>query len=542
MKKLFNLFITIILMLQVNVFASEDEGVELKLECESLNLIPGEKATCDLSVNTISTVSVNNVSLDIESDKDLLITYNRGEFFDGSLNSGRLVLDSSDLKSGNFKLGTLTIEVVKEASYGKKTFTLKNILFVDSVSMTQYKATNVSKEVSLLSNNNNLKSISIDDKDVENFKSDTLKYDIEVEKETIEIKAEVEEKDIAKVDGLGEKKLVYGKNTFEIKVTSQSGKEKIYVLNINRKDTRSDVNTLKTLKISDIVFTFKSNTLNYKFNVDSEIEKIEIESTLTDEKATYVDKFGDREVDLKYGENKVLIKVQSEKGTEKVYTLTINRADDRSDVAQLSLLKINDNLIELKDDVYEYELTLPYKQEKTVVEANAMDKGKIDYKDIDLKVGDNELIIKVTSEKETTKQYKIKIKRQTEEESRAVLENIKINGYELNFSTGINNYELEIDKNDEELEFEFFSNDLESITYNVVGNKELKNGSVITINVKDDLGDYVYTINIIKEVEPKLILGFLSLKVLCYIIFGIGVALFIGSLIYIFVLKNRKKK
>ena len=542
MKRIFYLFITIMLMLQMNVFASEDEGVELKLECESLNLAKGEKATCDLNVNTISTVSVNNVSLDLESDTDLMITYNRGQFFDGSFNSGRLVLDSSDLKSGNFKLGSITITVANEATYAKKVITIKNILFMDSTNMTQYRASNVSKEVSVLSSNNNLKSISIDDKEIANYKVDTLKYDLEVDQEKIKISAELEEKDIAKVDGLGEKTLVYGKNTFEIKVTSQSGKEKIYVLNVNRKDDRSDVNTLKTLTVGDIDFTFKSNTLNYKFNVESDIDKIEIDSTLTDEKASYVDKFGNREVDLKYGENKVLIKVKSEKGTEKVYTLTINRADDRSDVAMLTFLQINDEIIELKDNVFEYEVTLPYRQEKTSVLANANEKSTIDYKDIDLKVGDNQLVIKVISEKETEKQYKIKIKRLSEEDSKAILENIEINGYNLNFTPSINTYNLEIDKNDEELEFEFFSNDLEGITYNVSGNRNLKNGSIITINVKDDLGDYVYTINIIKEVEPKLILGFLSIDILCYIVFSIGTILFICSIIYVLKLKNSKKK
>lgn len=540
MKKVFYLLITIVLMLQINVFASEDEGVELKLECESLNLSRGGTATCDLVVTTISTVSVNNVSLDIENDADLLIKYNKGQFFDGNYNSGHLVLDSSSNKTGNFKLGTITISVANEATYGKKMLTMKNILFTDSTTMSQYRVSNISKEISVLSDNNNLESISINGKELTGFRSDVLKYDLEVEDEKVNITAIAAESDIAKVSGTGEKKLEYGKNSFIISVTSQSGKEKIYALNINLKDDRSDVNTLKKLTIVGVNFNFKSNTLNYKINVESDVSEIEIDSTLTDEKATYVEDFGNRKVDLEYGENNVLVKVKSERGTEKVYTLTINRADDRSDIAKLTFLQINNRVIELKDDIYQYSLILPYRQDKTLIDAKANENSTLDYKNIDLKVGDNELIIKVISEKETIQEYKINIKRLTEEESKAILENIKVKDYELNFAPNLNTYNLEIDKNDEELEFDFISNDLEGIAYNISGNKNLKNGSIIKINVKDDLGEYVYTINIIKKAEPKLFLGFLSIDIISYIVFVVGTIIFVCSVIYVLKFKNDK--
>ena len=527
MKKIFYLFITFILICSINVFAAD--GVTLLVECEDLKLSRDAEAVCDLNVSTISTVSVDNVSMDIESNADLIITYNKGQFFDGSLNSGRLVLSSSELKTGNFKLGTIKIKVSENATYEEKTLTFKNIAFTNTNNPTElYNSENVVKQINVLSNNNNLESISIDGELINKFSPETLKYDIEVDAETINITAVAEEKDVVTISGTGEKELEYGKNTFEIKVDNQIGDTKIYVLNITRKDNRSDVNTLKTLTIEGINFDFKSKNLSYKINVDSDVDKIKIDSTLTDNKSSYVKDFGNREVELDYGENKVLIKVVSEKGTEKVYTLNVNREDNRSDVAELSYLKVNNEEIELLKDVYEYDVEVLFRHTKTFVEASVSGIATIEYKDIDLKVGNNKLVIKVISEKETEKEYKINVKRLTEEESKAVLENIKVKGYELNFTKDINNYNLRIDKNVEMLEFEFISNDLESIIYNVDGNNNLKKGSVVTLNVKDDLGEYVYNINIDKEEEAKLILGFLTLDQICYIVFIIGVITFVN--------------
>ena len=208
MKKIFYLLALILLVVNINVFASEDEGVTLSLDCENLNLSRGGTATCDLNVSTISTISVDNVRLDIESDTDLTIIYTKGQFFDGNLNSGHLVLTASSLKTGNFKLGKITISVSDSATYEKKTITLKNISFTDSSNTTQiYKADNVLKEVNILSNNNNLKSISVDGKDIASFSSDTQKYDLEVEADKVNISAIAEEKDIAQIDGIGTEKI-----------------------------------------------------------------------------------------------------------------------------------------------------------------------------------------------------------------------------------------------------------------------------------------------------------------------------------------------
>lgn len=542
MKKKFYVVIFLILCLHLNVFASEDDGVTLSLECEKLTLGPGEQATCDIIASTISTISVDSASITIEKNTDLDITYTKGQYFEGTLNDGLLVLNSKSLKSGNFKLGKLTITVSKTASFDKKKLTLKNASFFDSNNISElYKTNNVTKEISVLSSNNGLKSLSVNDKLVNKFNADTLKYEMELSVSKVKISA-IALDNGAKITGTGDKELKYGKNTFEIKVVSQSGSSKTYVLEITRPDDRSDDNTLSSLIIEGINLKFDSKKLDYKIDVTSDVENLIFKATLASEKARFVKDYGVREVPLKYGENKILIKILSEKETEKIYTLTVNREDNRSDVAKLTSLKINNKEISLIDGVYEYQLELLYRFTKTEVVLTPNDKSTVDYKDIDLVVGNNTLVIKVISEKETVQEYKININRLTEEESKVIFEKIVVEDYELNFTKDILDYNLKVNDEVSELNFSIISNDDEKIISTIDGNNNLRNGSIIKVLVKDDLGEYIYTINIIKDVKETLIMGFLTLTQLCYIVFVIGVIMFICSIICFVKRKSNKKK
>jgi len=114
------------------------------------------------------------------------------------------------------------------------------------------------------SNNNNLKSLSVEGYTLTpEFSKDTLEYNVEVtdDKETIKINAERED-GYSSLEGDGEKEVAEGINKFEVKVTSETGKEKVYTLNINVKDanpiekkingdTYSLVKRSKTLVVPD---------------------------------------------------------------------------------------------------------------------------------------------------------------------------------------------------------------------------------------------------------------------------------------------------
>ena len=88
--------------------------------------------------------------------------------------------------------------------------------------------------------------------------------------------------------------------------------------------TLSDVNTLSSVEI-DGTFDkeFNSDTVEYKITVDSNVDKIKIKATATDEKAKIS---GDTaETSLHYGTNSLKIIVTSESGKEKTYTFNVYR-------------------------------------------------------------------------------------------------------------------------------------------------------------------------------------------------------------------------
>ena len=88
------------------------------------------------------------------------------------------------------------------------------------------------------SSNNNLRSISIEGVTLTpEFNADTLEYKAVVEGkvEKINITAELDD-DRASVDGLGEKELIEGVNRFELRVTAENESEKVYVIEVTRKE------------------------------------------------------------------------------------------------------------------------------------------------------------------------------------------------------------------------------------------------------------------------------------------------------------------
>lgn len=88
------------------------------------------------------------------------------------------------------------------------------------------------------STNNNLSSLSVDGYEISpSFSKDTLEYSVEVPNtvETIKINAKAADS-YASVSGTGEVEVLEGINKFEIVVTSETGKEKIYTLNVNVED------------------------------------------------------------------------------------------------------------------------------------------------------------------------------------------------------------------------------------------------------------------------------------------------------------------
>ena len=378
----------------------------------------------------------------------------------------------------------------------------------------------------LKSTNNKLSGIKLDGHELEDFNENSLEYDIEVDKDVDKITIEATKKDDYAVVGgdLGTKSLTYGINTFKINVISEAGETKTYTLKITRIDERSKVNTLKTLTISGVDFAFKPNVLEYNIDVNNEVDKVTISSTLTDPRALYVNGFGDREETLNEGNNKILIKVLSENEEEKVYTLNITRALSGNNT--LKSLTVNDEKITLEDNIFTYHYEVETEVDEVVIVAKPTEaKAVVNVKDIyELDVGENEINIDITAPDGARASYLLIINRKKILSDNSRLSNIKVIGYKMRFDPDIRLYNLRVKDEVEKLDIYTVPEDTLA-TVEIEGNENLVHGSIIKINVKAEDGTYGrYFINIEKSTKNNLlpiiitIIVLLILTIICLII------------------------
>ena len=378
---------------------------------------------------------------------------------------------------------------------------------------------------------NSLSMIKIDNHELEYFDEDNLVYDITVESnvEKINISATKKDNKSVIIGDVGEKKLTYGMNKLSIDVISESGVKKTYKLNIEREDSRSSINTLKSLTLSVGDIKFKSDITEYNINVANDVSKVTIKSSLTDSKSRYVEDYQNREIELIEGSNKIEIKVFSEKGDLRVYTVNINRALSGNN--SLKSLKVNDDKITLVENEFMYNISYENDIDKVTINAVAKDERalvKVEDEYI-LQVGNNEIVIKVVAPNGKEASYTLNITRKKLLSKDSLLTNIKIKGYDLKFNQNVRVYNLKI-KDEDSLEITTFKEE-ENATVEIEGNKDLINGSIIKINVKAEDGTFTrYFINIEKGnsgVSPVIII----LIVLLILLAGC-----IGTIVY------RKKK
>ena len=72
---------------------------------------------------------------------------------------------------------------------------------------------------------------------------------------------------------------------------------------------------------------YKAAVNVYNVEVENNIDKVTIESTLYDKKSTYIEDYSNKTVDLKVGMNTFVIQVKAENESINKYTINIIRKD-----------------------------------------------------------------------------------------------------------------------------------------------------------------------------------------------------------------------
>lgn len=367
--------------------------------------------------------------------------------------------------------------------------------------------------------------------------------------------------------------LNYGENTIQIKVKGfalQEATESTYTIKITRTKSsgtggatvsKSSVNTLSNITLSNGTLSpkFNSNTNVYNVEVENDVDVLTVGATLTDNKSSFVNSYGPRNVHLNEGENSVYLKVKSEAGSVRVYRLIITRKKANNvepeptptptpdptpeptpevSKALLSSLKLSEGKIDFESNVFDYNVTVGY--DVTNVVATVELENDTDTVDIkggeSLEVGANELTITVTSSDGSVSNvytiYIIKKEADTDISGNSLLKSLVINGHAINFDPNVNEYNITIKKNETDVGIECVPDD-SNASVTIEGNANLTTGSQIKIRVTAENGNYTdYLINVTGYQKKSNIIGTIFIVLLVILAVAYAILRALGYKIY----------
>lgn len=488
MRKIFVNFLFVFLFCIPNsVLASSS----LVMNCGDNN-IAGQDLTCSMKIVLEEGVTYNKIESNINLS-GANVTFDLENGFSGDINNDTLTINSNG-ENGNSNIGDIHIKFPVTTT-GNKIVSLTNIkLYKDSTLVSNL--SNASDSIKVKSDVKTLESLSLDECNgcnlSPNFNSNLTIYTVTTTSDIITFNAKASGN--ATIDGIGKKELTKEKETFEIVVTSEAGNTKKYKITVIKEELLSSDNSLKSITIDSgtLEADLSSNASSYTATVDK--EEIVISAETNDSKATIN---GTGKKRLAYGKNEFTVIVTAENGNSKSYLITINRPDTRNANAYLKEISINGEKLNFEKDIVEYKYVVGHSIKELDIEALAeLDTSTVTITgDKDLIVGENEIIITVVAEDESEKEYKIIVTRDEIDRSELYLESLTIKGYDIDFSNKKFNYDIVITE-EEKLEIEAIP-EIDDYNIEIIGNSDLKDGSIIKIIVTDSEGNTnIYKINV----------------------------------------------
>lgn len=474
--------------------------------------------------NNLSSLSVNigNISFNKDTTSYRLTTKSSSVNITATKEDTKATI-TGDIGSKGLNIGTNTFRINVVAENGsKKTYTITIVRESDQKQDTTPGNKN---------SNNNLSSLFVTNTNIV-FDKNTTVYNLTTTASSTYISASRETTTATITGDTGKHDLKVGKNQFIIRVIAENGSKKTYTINITREESKSNNNYLKSLTLSNGSINFKKTTTEYNINVAKDIDKITIGATLEDSKSSFENGFGPRTINLTLGNNTVYIRVRSESGQVRTYTLNINRDDGRDSDSSLKNIKLSNGKLTFDKNTLEYKVTVEYKIDKMIIEATPnSDKAKVNITgNEELSVGDNIFKINVEAENGKITVYTITVIRKNQGEkisNNNSIKSITIKNHSIDFKSNV--YKYTVKANEKELDLTITLDD-ENATYKIFGNENLKNGSEIKIKVTAENGEEkTYTL-VIKKSNLGLIIGIIC--IIALIGSGIGTWLFF---------KNKKK-
>ena len=331
MKKV--IYFLILFLLPISVLAKNQTEDEFNIVCDKKdNININEQIICRVSVK--SDFLYNKVSFNLEDLNGLEIIDIRSNYekiWNIQNNDNKVTANAEELQSGLQEFGIILLKAVKSGVYN---IAIENISLIDTSTADIKNLDSTFESIKIISTDNLLKGIYINDSSIEGFNSNTVNYEYYINDETsIKIAAEGSN-EFSVIDGVGEFAIDPNveKSLFPIKVTSEDGACKIYVINVIRKDfivndidKKIDNIVIKNDKGNNILFNFNSDVYEYNIDVDINTNYLEIKPILDNDNVSFVKSFGEQKVNLDSGANIVIIKVQDQQGQILNYILNITK-------------------------------------------------------------------------------------------------------------------------------------------------------------------------------------------------------------------------
>ena len=267
------------------------------------------------------------------------------------------------------------------------------------------------------SDNNYLQSLTIGNIEY-TFDRETPEYEFNVDNSVTSISIlGVAEDSLSTVAGNKTYNLNTGFNEITIKVTSETGIDRNYVVKITR--AKNSNAYLSGITISAGSISFDKYTPEYTFEVENNIQSITVQGT-PEEATTTVS--GNNTYNLISGQEETinLVTLAEDEVTTLTYTLKVTRKKNEN--AYLKSLTVNEGIMHdsFEKTTYEYTMKVRNNIEHITLgyELDAETSNVVVTNPETLEVGENEITILVTSEKGNTNLYKITVTRLSEEDSK----------------------------------------------------------------------------------------------------------------------------